>query len=196
MFAPKFYVALIGAALVFALGFASAWKVQNLRIGKADAQHREQLKALTDQYAAGLMEAERKRAAVEEQARQDAIKAEAEIQKAMKSVRVRTQEVLREVPVYVSADVDRQYPVPVGLVRAYNAAVASAGGDPCPPGSAAEPNSAPSDIALSAVASNHAENLGVCAEWRERALQWQRWYDALRAGWNQPAPAPAQAGAK
>jgi hypothetical protein len=83
---------------------------------------------------------------------------------------------LREkVPEYVSPEADRRCDVPVGYVRMYNAAVA---GVPAAPDDPAQPNDAPSGVALSTVAATDIDNLETCQGGRRQLINLQ---DLLRA---------------
>lgn len=93
-------------------------------------------------------------------------------------IRERTRTIVKEVPVYVTAEADRHCDVPVGFVRLHDAA--AAGVPPTP----AESPDAPSGVALSAVAATVAENYGTCHELRSQVLGWQDWYAQTAKAWN------------
>jgi hypothetical protein len=84
-----------------------------------------------------------------------------------------------EIPSYVTAQADAACTIPVGFVRLHNAA---ASGHPVPlPDAAAEPNDAPSPVALSAVAGTVVGNYGVCLGVRQQLADLQGWVAAQLA---------------
>jgi hypothetical protein len=75
------------------------------------------------------------------------------------------------IPEVLTPDVDRQYPLPVGLVRMLDAAWAGTA-----PGPASDSDRGPSDVPASVVAENEADNATSCRAWREQALGWREFY--------------------
>lgn len=87
-------------------------------------------------------------------------------------IRTVTQTLIKEVPVYVTAESDRACVVPVGFVSLHDAAAHGAAVPAAPGG----PVEAASGVPLSAVAETVAANYGVAFEWRAEALAWRGWY--------------------
>lgn len=96
-------------------------------------------------------------------------------------VRTITRTLIEKVPVYVTAEADRNAVVPVGFVRLHDAAAA---GTPAVPFGAGESADTPSGLALSAVASTVTDNYGQCLAWRSQVIGWQDWYAQQKAAWN------------
>lgn len=94
------------------------------------------------------------------------------------------QAIVKEIPVYVSAEADRACSVPAGFVRVHDAAAA---GVP-PPGPAGAADAAPAGIALSAVAGTVADNYTSCRATREQLISLQQYMQ----GYQQLTKAPAQ----
>jgi len=100
-------------------------------------------------------------------------------QRAEDRVRTITRRLIEKVPVYVTPQIDRAYPLPWGFVRLHDAAVrgdvlsAAAQG----PG---RPDDAPSDAAASEAASVIVSNYGGCRGDRQRLADLQAW--ARRTG--------------
>lgn len=94
------------------------------------------------------------------------------------------QTIVKEIPVYVSAEADRACAVPAGFVRVHDAA---ATGVP-PPGPAGAADAAPAGIALSAVAGTVADNYTSCRATREQLISLQQYVQ----GYQQLTKAPAQ----
>jgi hypothetical protein len=169
----RFWIALTAAALL--LGFAGGWMVRGwreaahgLKAAKAEVRASTQVVASTQHAAAITQDVGQ---AVE--VRQDA-------------VRTITREILKEVPVYVTVQADRQCSVPVGFVRLHDAA--AQGAAPALPDRAGQSADDPSGLALSAVAATVTDNYGVANELREQVLGWQAWYRAQQDAWGKAAP--------
>lgn len=81
------------------------------------------------------------------------------------------QTIVKEIPVYVTAEADRACTVPAGFVRVHDAAAA---GVP-PPEPAGPADAAPAGIALSAVTGTVAENYTSCRATRERLISLQEY---------------------
>ena len=104
-------------------------------------------------------------------------------------IRWRTITTIREVPVYVTAETDRRFPVPVGLVRVHDAA--ARGLSPTEvPDPAGRPDDAPSGIAASAFGETLAANYGSCLADLERFRDLQGWVDQQARAWVAAAPPP------
>lgn len=97
-------------------------------------------------------------------------------------IRYQTRTLIREVPVYVTAQDDGRCIVNRGFVRLHDQA---ATGTPSIPDSAGEPDSAPSGVALSTVGATVADNYGTCREYRAIAEGWQTWYAEQAKLWSQ-----------
>jgi len=102
-------------------------------------------------------------------------------------IRWRTITTIREVPVYVTAETDRRFAIPVGLVRVHDAA--ARGVSPAEvPDPAGRPDDAPSGVAASALGEILAANYGSCLADLERFRDLQRWVDQQATAWNAPPP--------
>lgn len=104
----------------------------------------------------------------------------------VETARVRTrivyQTITERVPVYVTPEIDRDYPVPVGFVRLHDAA--ATGSAATLPDGAGEPADAPSGVPISAVATTVVGNYASCADDRSRLAGWIEWYGQQRAAWD------------
>jgi hypothetical protein len=94
--------------------------------------------------------------------------------RARDQIRIVTRRLIEKVPVYVTPQTDRAYPLPWGFVRLHDAAVrgddlsAAAAG----PG---RPDDAPSDVAASEAAGVIVANYGGCRADRQRLADLQAW---------------------
>lgn len=164
----------LAAGVAAAVGFGGGWSLRDLIADKATAT-RDKLDAQAKAKAAQTV----LRGAIEDVKTGDAIgRASAERQVQIRTV---TQEIVREVPVYVTVEADRACPVPVGLVRLHDAA--AAGVVPAVPDAAAAPHDAPSGVALSSVSATVAENYGRCLADQERLSALQQWVRDMAANW-------------
>lgn len=102
-------------------------------------------------------------------------------------IRWRTITTIREVPVYVTAETDRRYPVPVGLVRLHDAAARGVSPSVVPD-PAGRPDDAPSGVAASSLGETLAANYGSCLADLERFRDLQSWVDQQKAAWDAPTP--------
>lgn len=93
-------------------------------------------------------------------------------------VRTVTQTLIKEVPIYVTAEADRRCDVPAGFVRLHDAAAA---GLPAAPDPAGRPADAASGVALSAVGETVVANYGACRTAIEQLTGWQAWWAAVSA---------------
>jgi len=105
----------------------------------------------------------------------------ADVERRQVVVRYVTRTLIERVPIYVSPEVDRRYPLPVGLVRLHDEA--AAGVSPVP-GSAGEPDDAPSDVAASTLASTLIGNYGDYYACREQVRGWIAWSEQQKQVWN------------
>ncbi len=116
-------------------------------------------------------------ASVIQQARERVVtKVEIQYRDRIQIVREKGETIVKEVPVYVSAETDRRFPLPRGFVRVHDAA---ATGEPAGP--AAEPDGEASPIVASAAAETVAGNYAECRRWREQVIGWQEFYEQLRS---------------
>ena len=166
--------------LCLALGVSSGWTVRDWkakadtagdRIAAAEAQRVAIASALTRERAQADTTTVVERAAVAEQVR----------------IRTVTETIIKEVPVYVTAETDARFALPVGLVRVHDAA---ATGRPLSE-SAGEPddatrNAEASSAAPSALAAVIAENYGVCLADQSRFASLQDWVRRQQAVMNAP----------
>lgn len=93
---------------------------------------------------------------------------------------VRTETLIRKVPVYVTRKADAACVVPAGFVSLWNG---GAGGPGAAPETPRGPVEAASGVALSDVARADLANYGVAYGWRDEALTWRGWYADLIAHW-------------
>lgn len=103
------------------------------------------------------------------------------------AIRWRTKEIIRHVPIYVSAESDDRYPVPWGVVRLHDAA--ALGVDPATlPNPAGEPDDAASSVAASDLARAVARNYGdVCRADAAQLADLQAWVRAMGEAQAEPA---------
>lgn len=173
----KGYVAVLMIGL--SIGSAGTWKVRDWMAAEvALKQARADLR--------GAIEVGRRTQAAAEITQ--------DVGQAVEAARVETRVVYRtiteRIPVYVTPEIDRDYPVPVGFVRLHDAAAAG-GSAPTLSDRPGEPADAPSGIPLSAVADTVTGNYAGCADDRARLKGWQDWYAEQRAAWDRvSAPAP------
>lgn len=159
----KGYAAVALATL--ALGFAAGWTVRDWKAGAdraavAEGRTREVVRVI-----------ERERAQADVTAEVDARANETQVQ-----IRTVTQTIIKEVPIYVPAEVDARFVLPAGLVRVHDAA---ASGDPLPqpPGGSDDAawHSEASPVAPSELAVTVAENYGTCRADQARLADLQDW---------------------
>jgi hypothetical protein len=100
---------------------------------------------------------------------------------AQEQIRVVTRTLIEKVPTYVSRKADLACVVPFGFVRVFDAA--ASGVDPAAlPGTAGEPDDAPSGVALSRIAALSAEHDGQYRAVTEQLIELQNWVRAEGAG--------------
>lgn len=169
----KGYVAALMIGL--ALGAAGTWKVRDWMAAEAA------LKVARADLRAAIEVGRRTQAAAV--ITQD-VGAAVEVRRG--ATRIVYQTITERVPVYVTPEIDRDYPVPVGFVRLHDAA--AAGSTAALPDRAGEPADAPSGVPLSAVADTVVGNYASCTDDRSRLAGWIEWYGQQRAAWDGPAP--------
>lgn len=167
------YVLLATACL--SLGFWSGWTVNGWRAAADDAAG---AKAQTRAATAVVAKTQEAARITEDVGR--------EVEEAREVVRIVTRDLIKEVPVYVPVEVDRQFSVPAGFVRLHDLAAAGDAEAAFPDGPG-QPADAPSGVALSAVAATVVDNYGTCHGLRAQVIGWQSWYWAQRKAWDAPA---------
>lgn len=158
-------------ALAYALGAHNGWTVRDWKADSAALKAAEAASKAATKVVARTAEA----ATITEGVARD-------VESTRQTVRVETRTIIEKVPVYVTVEADRLYPVPVGFVRLHDAA--AAGSSATLPDGAGEPADAPSGLAFSAVARTVVGNYGQCLEWRAQLIGWQDWYGAQKAAWD------------
>lgn len=96
------------------------------------------------------------------------------------AIQVRTVEIIKEVPVYVTVEADRRCDLTDGFVRLHDAA--ATGNSPVPYSAGQSPD-ASGGVEASAVAATVAENYGQCLAWKAQVEGWQSWYASQRSLW-------------
>jgi hypothetical protein len=122
-------------------------------------------------WKAKMEEMEKKIQLAEEKSKEENVRIETKVVERIKYVRGKTETVVARVPIYITKEIDRQYPVPNAFVVLHDSAARSE--VPPGPGSAYE---GASDIKISEVTRTVAENYGTCNEVRQQLLGWQDWY--------------------
>jgi len=164
------------AAVTLAIGFTTGWTVRDWKAGAdgaadAKAETKEVIRVVYRERAqADITTAVDTRAAAD-QAR----------------IRTITRTIIKEVPVYVPAEADLRFALPVGLVRLHDAAatghpLSDAPGQPDDPAGFLEP----SDIPPSRLGTVIAENYGVCHADAARFSALQDWVRQQQAAMNAP----------
>jgi hypothetical protein len=149
---------LLAGALLLA-GFTAGWQVQAWRHGAAETKATAHTARVAVQQGAANTVA----AAHDAQVQTD--------------IRWRTRIQIKEVPVYVTAETDRRFPLPVGLVRLHDASALgldlSAVPDP-----AGRADGEASAVAASDLGRVVAANYGECRADQARLTELQDWVDA------------------
>ncbi len=162
------YVAIATAAV----GFYGGYKLRDLQAAKADlGRAHEQIV-----YRDRIIYKEREADAATQRIGEAAARAQVQI-------RTVTETLVKEVPVYVTVEADRQCTVPLGFVRVLDAAAAGRG-TPVPD-PAGQPNDAPSGLELSAVAASVTGNYGTYAEVARQLTDLQNWVRTQQALWRE-----------
>jgi len=104
-----------------------------------------------------------------------------QVQARVDQVRSNTQAVRERIHDLVTPAADARCVVPVGFVRAHDAAAQA-----LPPLAAGPAADAASGVALSAVGDVVAGNYGLCNTWREQLIGWQGWWAELQAKLAEP----------
>ena len=166
----------LAASIALAVGFGGGWTVRDWKAGAdATAAARKETK-----QAVRVIYRERDQADVTRAV-------EARSTRTQVQIRTVTQTIIKEVPIYVPAEADLRFALPVGLVRVHDAAAA---GHPLSEPSG-EPDDAagnlePSDIAPSRLAATIAENYGTCRSDQARLGDLQDWVRRQQTVTNAP----------
>jgi len=97
------------------------------------------------------------------------------------AVRIVYRDIIREVPVYVSPETDRRYPLPVGFVRVLDRAAAGSEAAVAPP--AGEPFDSPSDVTASDAAGTLVDWAGAYYACRTQVIGLLDWNEQQRKVW-------------
>lgn len=155
----------LSASLALAIGVAAGWTLRDWKAGDdaADAARKATREVVR------VIERERDQADVS--AAIDTRATQTQVQ-----IRTVTQTIIKEVPVYVPAEVDARYALPVGLVRLHDAA-ATGSPLPNPTRQFDDPawNLAASDIPPSGLGTVIVENYGTCRADQARLADLQDW---------------------
>lgn len=89
--------------------------------------------------------------------------------------------ILKEVPVYVTAETDRRYPLPRGFVRLLD--LAAAGAPPALSDGPAQSDDDPSDVTASRAAGTLVDWAGLYYACRAQVVGWNDWYASQRKAW-------------
>ena len=167
------------AAVMLAIGFTTGWTVRDWKAGAdgaadARAETKEVIRVVYRERAQADITT-----AIDTRATADQVR-----------IRTITQTIIKEVPVYVPAEADLRYTLPVGLVRLHDAAATGAAGRPFSdaPGRPDDPAGflEPSDVAPSRLGTFIAENYGVCHADAARFSALQDWVRQQQAPMNAP----------
>lgn len=170
---------IITGAVCLVVGFGAGWKVRD---ALADAKEAKVALAASQALA---------RATADTLRRTEASNAVTEVigaKSAARQVQIRTvtQEIIREVPTYVTVQADARCDVSTGFVRHHDRA--ASGAPASLPDPAGPSNDAPSGVALSTVSRTLAENYGQCIADSGRLLDLQEWIRAQAAEWAKTDP--------
>jgi hypothetical protein len=108
-------------------------------------------------------------------------KSRADLAAAQAVVEVRTQTLIRKVPVYVTSKADAACVVPAGFISLWNHGASGQAGLPPTSGGPVE---APSGLRLSDVLAATLANDGIAYDWKAEALAWRGWYPQAKAKWD------------
>jgi hypothetical protein len=107
------------------------------------------------------------------------IRTETEVQERIVKVREKGKEIIREIPVIVTKEVEKACPsgLPHGFTRLHDAAARNT-----TPGPSSIPDAAPAGVTLAQASGAISDNYTECHVWREQVIGWQRFYENLRKG--------------
>lgn len=153
-------LSLFFGAAALAGGFAAGWKIHDWRDAASQLRATQAVVRTVQRQAAASQAI-----AVGDQRAQD-------------KVRTVTRRLIEKVPVYVTPQTDRAFPLPWGFVRVHDAAIRgddlSAAAE-----SPREPDDAASDVAASRAATVIAANYGDCRADRQRLADLQAWAKSM-----------------
>lgn len=113
------------------------------------------------------------------------VRTEVEYRERIRIIREKGDVVIKEVPVYITAETDQRFPVPGGFVRVHDAAATGA-----PAGPARDSDGEAAAITSSAAAETIAINYAACRRYSEQVTGWQEFYQRLQDATNTTADAP------
>lgn len=159
------------AVIMLAVGFGGGYKLRDLQAAKTElAQAKVQI-----EYRDRIIYKEREADDATQRIAEEAAKAQVVI-------RTVTETLVKEVPVYVTVEADRQCPIPVGFVRLLDAAAAGDGTPISEP--AGQPNDTPSGLELSAVAAGVIDNYGTYNAVARQLTDLQNWVRTQQGLWS------------
>jgi len=167
---PLWKPLLVSCAIGALIGSAGTWRVRDMM----EAEGRLKAERANTKAAVQVIKRTDQAARVTESVG-------ARVEKRAVEIRYITRTLIKEVPVYVTAEADRLYPVPVGAVRLHD--LAAQGSAPAVPDGSGESVDAPSGVAMSAFVATVVDNYGVCREVRGQVIGWQEWYAEQRKEW-------------
>lgn len=91
-------------------------------------------------------------------------------------------DIIREVPVYVTAETDRRYPLPVGFVRVLDRA--AGGSEAALPDGPGQSDNDPSEVAASDAAGTLVDWAGLYYSCRRQVIGWNEWHVEQRKAWD------------
>jgi hypothetical protein len=163
------------AAVALLVGFGGGWKARDLVADAADWQRAKAALKAAQINAARIGVADKITADVGRKAEDRQVE-----------IRTVTKTLIREVPIYVTAETDRSYPVPVGLVRLHDAA--ALGLPAALPDPAGRADDAPSGVAASTLGETVADNYGTCRANAAQLDALEEWVRQQQAAWALPDP--------
>jgi len=159
------------AVIALAVGFGAGYKLRDLQTVKAEVAQVKQQIVYRDRVIYKEREADDATQRIGEEAA-----------KAQVVIRTVTETLVKEVPVYVTVEADRQCTVPVGFVRLLDAAAAGDGAPVSEP--AGQSNDTPSGLELSTVATSVVGNYGTYAAVARQLTDLQNWVRTQQALWS------------
>lgn len=165
-----------GLALALAVGLAlgsyTGWTANGWRLNA-------RIERIVSIHAETVRIAQARAADIEHKAALASAEADRKLTEAQERIRIETRTILKEVPVYVTAETDVRYALPVGLVRLHDDA-ATGGRLPNLPDATIQPDAAsgfadPSPVRASQLAAVIAENYGTCRIDQARLNALQNW---------------------
>lgn len=96
-------------------------------------------------------------------------------------IREKGDRIVEQVPIYITAEIDRRFPLPAGFVRLHDAAAI---GEPA--GAPGDPDGEASAVAPSDAATIIAKNYTDCRRYAEQVRGWQAFYSDLQSATSSP----------